>query len=278
MPRVIMFVFAGRQANMELQLPFTRRVLAENPQVEYHIWNLCRDASDVAFLRTIQGERITVRDDYYEQRPGWNQVYWHYADPAYRDCLFVKLDDDVVFLETDRFGAFVDAIAENPGVVLAANTVNNGACTPLEPGLWEQFVDCDIPLLDVHMSNAYAERVHGYFFEHTHEMLGQPVELVETLDWLSINAIGYDWAAGRRFSARLGQPHTGIVAGRSWSTASRLGDEGSVNMYRRIIVRGFVAGHLTFGPQAPSQEQLDRWRSRYAEISQCYLTAAPALQ
>lgn len=275
MPRVIMFVFAGRQPNMNLQLPFARRILAEHPNVEYHIWNLCRTEADAAYVRTIEGERITVRHDFYEEQPGWNQVYRHYTKPEYRGCLFVKLDDDVVFLETHRFGRFVDSIAANPLVIMAAHTVNNGACTALEPTLWEKFELLDIPLLDVHTSNTYGEMAHTHFFAHAEEMLGQKVELVPTTDWLSINAVGYDWHMNERISAKLEKPHPPVIAGRQFDRRWRLGDEGCMNTFPRVIVRGFVAGHLTFGPQNPTLSQLRRWRKNYAAVGARYLESAP---
>lgn len=37
MLRVILFVFAGRKANMQLQVPYIKRILAEHPNVEYDI-------------------------------------------------------------------------------------------------------------------------------------------------------------------------------------------------------------------------------------------------
>ena len=43
-----MFCFGGRRANMELQLPFVRRILDEHTDVEYHLWNLARNAEDAA--------------------------------------------------------------------------------------------------------------------------------------------------------------------------------------------------------------------------------------
>lgn len=271
MPRVIMFVFAGRRPNMELQLPFIRRILDEHPTVEYHVWNLCRSAEDAAYVRSIEGDRITVRDDFYDKMPGWNHVFWHYGNPEYQDALFVKLDDDVVFLETDGFSAFTDAIVEHPDAVVSAKVVNNGACTPLIPPLWERFERMGIPLLDVHMSNAYSEYAHTWFIDHADELLGQPVKLIPTEDWLSINAIGYSWLTGRRIGAMLDRPVSGIIAGRHFPQGARMGDEGRCNMLRRYIVQGFTVGHLTFGPQAPSAEQLDRWRSGYQELATRYL-------
>ena len=103
---------------MELQLPYIRRILAENPDVEYHVWNLARDHDDNFYLKTIAGERIRVFNEHYGVDPWkrFNNVYEHYADEAYSDHLFVKLDDDVVFMETDRFAEFVKAVDGNRAV------------------------------------------------------------------------------------------------------------------------------------------------------------------
>jgi len=271
MSRVIMFVFAGRQANMELQLPFVRRILDEHPDVEYHVWNLCREEHDNAYVRSISGRGITVRSELY---PGgsWNDVYRHYAESQYQGTVFIKLDDDVVFLETHRFDDFVDAIVNHPRAILSANVVNNGACTPLEPQLWQRFEKLGIPLLDVHESCAYATMAHTHFFNHSAELINQPVELIPTEDWLSINVVGFDYAMNERIAHNLDKPHPQLIAGRSFCRTNRLGDEGCMNTFKRIILRGFVAGHLTFGPQKPSAGQLTRWRGHYATLGKQYLS------
>lgn len=271
MTRVVLFVFAGRRPNMELQLPFIRRILAEHAEVSYDVWNLCRTPEDAEYVRGIEGERITVHDEYYGG--GWNDVWRHYTDRAYRDCLFVKLDDDVVFLETARFGLFVEAIAQHRRAIVSANVVNNGACTALEPGLYAEYERLGVPLLDVHASNAYSHLAHTYFFAHQDEMLGQPVELVRSTDWLSINAVGFDYQQVCRIAAKLDLPHPAHIAGRDFDRGHRLGDEGCVNTFPRILVRGFLAGHLTFGPQHPTGKQLMYWRRGYAEAGRRYLAA-----
>ena len=87
---VILFVFAGRKQNMELQLPLVRRIITEHPNVQYHVWNLSRNDDDNHYLRAIEGERITVLNDYFGIAPwlGFNAIYRHYAhNPKYRDHL-----------------------------------------------------------------------------------------------------------------------------------------------------------------------------------------------
>jgi hypothetical protein len=279
--RVILFVFAGRRGNMELQVPMVRRILEEHPNVEYQVWSLPRNDADDRYLQGITGERINVRYDFsniprsgHHERP-FSAIFRHYTQPEYRDCSFVKIDDDIVFLQTQRFGAFLKAIDAHRGSILSANVINNGACTPLEPNLWMQFKKLGLPLLDVHMSNEYEGIAHGYFFEHYTEMLDQPVELIPTRDWLSINAIGYDWRMASKIADQLGTPHPHFIAGREFPTNSAMGDEGVVNTLPRIIMRGFLAGHLTFCPQYPTEKQLTFWRKHYRQLGERYLNSVP---
>lgn len=270
--RVIFFMFAGRRGNLEVNLPTIRRILDDNPNVEFHLWNLARIPSDTEYIDSISGERITVCK--LSRRAGYRYmslVWEHYAAPRFAGCRFVKIDDDVVFLESERFGSFLDAIENNPDIVVSANTVNNGACTPFNTGLWNGFTDLNIPLLDVHESNAYAEMAHEYFLEHWPSMLEQRVELAQTEDWLSINLIGMHWPMLCDIAGKIGTSAPEWIAGRRWEPGSLIGDEGAVNMFPRSVARGFVVAHLGFGPQKLTDQQEDGWRSRYAALGKKYL-------
>lgn len=269
---VIFFMFAGRRGNLEVNLPVIRRILDDNPNVEFHLWNLARVSSDARYIERISGERIVPCK--FTGRAGYrylNRVWQHYADPRFADCRFVKIDDDVVFLEAERFAAFLDEIEANPDTVVSANTVNNGACTPFNTGLWNGFTDLNIPLLDVHESNAYAEMAHEYFLEHWPSMLEQQVELAQTEDWLSINLIGMHWPMLCSITEKIGTRSPEWIAGRRWEPGNRVGDEGAVNMFPRAVLRGFTVAHLGFGPQKLTDQQEDGWRGRYAELCKKYL-------
>jgi len=270
---VVMFMFAGRRGNMELNLPMIERILRQYPQVQFHVWNLTRNNHDSSYLKTIKMSDVFVYHTHagpraFQRLP---RVWRHYTNPRFRDCLFVKVDDDVVFLETERFGDFLDAVENNPETVVSADVVNNGACTPLTPGLWEGFSALDIPLLDVHMSNEYAHMAHGYMFDHWQEMIGQPVRLVDTEDWLSINFIGLHHSLLCRISDWVGRRSPKLIAGREWTPRHRVGDEGAANMYPRAIVQGFTVAHLGFGPQDLTPEQETALRAEYAVIGDKYL-------
>ena len=113
--RVTLFAFWGRRPNVELQLPFIHRILKNHPQVEFHGWNLCRDPADDAYVQSVAGERIYIRNDFRGPRSYAKmfRVWQYYAmHSTFDERLFVKIDDDMVFLRTDRFGAFLDVVEE----------------------------------------------------------------------------------------------------------------------------------------------------------------------
>jgi len=273
--KVIMFAFWGRRPNVELQLPFITRMLDEHPEVEFHGWNLAHTNEDATWLKHLKvHERFHVRNDFAGPRAytRMSQVWKFYADEEYRDTLFVKFDDDVVFIEVERFGDFLAAIPENEHTVLSAKTINNGACTALEPGLWRGFSQLRIPLLDVHMSNEYAVMSHEFMFKNWRSLMGQPLEIIPTQDWLSINFIGMDWGALHFVANRIGQRSPEHIAGRYWAPSQRIGDEGACNLIDRAILEGFLVAHLTFGPQKIDDNQAAVLRREYEKINDEYLS------
>jgi hypothetical protein len=288
-PPVILFTFAGRQPNLELQIPMVKRILAENPNVEYHFWNFARNDKDRAFVKSISGERITVwnghsGDGFSSPAPTGdgnqfganehNAAYLHYSQPQFKDHLFVKVDDDIVFLETARFHKFVEAIDANRDKCLVANIINNGGCTPVNPTIWEGFQKIGQPLLDIHIGNKFPDMAHRRLFEHPDEFLNQPIELVPTADWLSINAVGYSWDVLVHVLKTIGKPQPAFLSGRPMHGWGRVfGDEGVFQTLDRLIVKGFTAAHLTFGPQKPTANQLAMWLQGYRRLGEQYLAS-----
>lgn len=273
--RVIMFVFAGRRENMEIQLPYVRRILDQNPDVEYHVWNLARTQEDRDYLQTISSNRIRVINSLAGDKPWerFNKVYQHYADSIYRGDHFVKLDDDVVFIDADLFAQFIGASKRNPDAITSARVINNGACTSTDRDLWSAFRQLRIRLLDVHMSGKYALASHHHFRDNWTQMLGGAMEPIPTQDWLSINFISYDWPMATRIADLLGTPSPRRIAGRVFAPRDRLGDEGLVNTLPRLIVPGFTVAHLTFGPQERklTRAQIVDLRADYENIAVKYL-------
>lgn len=275
MSEVVMYCFAGRKENLLLQMPLYQRVLDEHPEVQIDIWKLTRLKRDAEFVERISGHpRLRVRTDFQRVQPWWKRfdhVWRHYTHKQYRDTLFVKIDDDVVFWETDRFGDFLQAAREAPGTISSALTINNGASAPLIPGMQHWIDSMDLPLLDVHLSGEWARAAHDHAIANWDELIGMPVVAKATEDWLSINMIAYDWETGCRVTKPLGEQPALHIAGRDFTLGQTLGDEGSCNMQPRQIVQGFLAAHLTFGPQELPADVWQEYRNQYAALGRAYL-------
>lgn len=277
---VVLFMFAGREGNLRVNLPQIERILDENPNVEFHIWNLAREAEDDAYLRSLwSAGRVKVLNDFAGPRPLRHipKVWHHYTQARYRKHLFVKVDDDCVFIQTEHFGAFVDAVEANPKRILSAEVVNNGACTEFMPELWQQFIALDIPLLDVHQSNAYAAAAHQHLLANCEALTARPLGLADIETWLSINFIGMNWEMLSLVSARIGRRSPARIADRKWGPTARVGDEGACNMFDRAVMTGFTVGHLGFGPQDVTPEQEDSWRIGYTYVANRHMAECSGL-
>lgn len=276
---IIFYTFAGRAENMAIQLPLIRRILAENEDVRFDVWNLTKLFRDEEYVKRIKrgpGERLSVRHDFHNIRPWWRRfdyVWRFYSQPQYKGTLFVKIDDDVVFLQTDRFKEFIEAARSAPDKVTSALTINNGASIKHTPGMTGEFRKLKIPLLDVHEHGEFAAMAHEYALKHWDKLLNMSVKPVTTEDWLSINLIAYDWALGREIVDQLGKPSPPEISGRSFNKGTFIGDEGACNLFPRQIVKGFLAAHLTFGPQKLPKEQWNDYRRQYSELGRLYLEA-----
>lgn len=274
--RTVLYTFWGRRANIELQMPFIRRILNENPDTEFHAFNLARERTDYFYLSHFPVEpRITVHHEFFHTRPHWlgyHEVYRYFSADEFRDAVFVKFDDDVVFMQTERFPELVKAVDANPGTIISADVINNGACAVHQPGLCERFEATEIRWLDWHLHSATAAMAHQHFFEHGPKLLAQPVKLIPTEDWLSINMIAYDWPTGVTLAKLVGTNSPALIAGRGFRPArDRLGDEGAANTLPRAILKGFTAAHLTFGPQHVDPQDAAAWRDAYHRISDAHL-------
>lgn len=309
--RLVLFMFAGRRENMEVQMPYLRRILDTYPQAELHLWDLTRLPSDQRYIYSLHdGERIKVIHDLHPGHPikclyptttrrprGWRrceclrhkppyeQPYRMYAADKSSDTVYVKIDDDVMFLETNRFADLIAPLAEHPNRIISASVVNNSVCAKYLDELTVARVanffrvgDATQPANDkrwweLHTLPEFATYMHDWFINYYKGGSGAiPGQMAEALnprptyvrtrpgEAVSINCIAFTQATMNRLA-------------KSFEHEPRLGDEGAVDRMLPWICTSFMAAHLTFGPQdaAMTPDDLDIIRKRYTQLSEAYL-------
>ena len=294
--KIVLFVFAGRRVNLDIQRPYLDRLLDQHANAELHLWDLTRTPEDAEYVRAQSSPRVRVLTHLHPghpiecraigsgrrgcecmvHRPPYEQPYaWYVERDEYADAVFVKLDDDVLFIETDRFNNLLDAVVENPRAVVSANVVNNVVCAKHEGDLSISIKhrfkvgDPNDPANDrawwhLHTDPDFARFSHSWFLDNRDALTtGRERRLVRSRpgEKISINTIAFNHATLKRM--------VGMI-----QREPKLGDEGAIDRMLPHIAQGFRVAHLTFGPQdkAMTLGELDDLRNGYAAVAKEYLT------
>lgn len=243
--RVILTTFAGRRDRMSLLLGYAVAALRRGVISEYHVWDYARNATDQRWISTLPrlGPGILVHRP---SGPRYDAYYDHYREPEYGDAVFIKADDDIVFIDLEQLPAFIAYRRfDTETFLLSANIVNNGVCAfhqqahgavprslmelPYPPGgfcgaLWE--------------SAQLATRLHRHFLASP-ALFPRPGTTIAP-DRISINFIGYLGRDLRHLNGLRGDDEQAL----SVTIPQRLG---RVNR----IFNPLVVSHLSFYSQDP---------------------------
>lgn len=256
---VIATTFAGRRDRMSLLVDYVVAALDAGILTAYHVWDYARTDEDRRWLRTLPSRHPAISLLTPDGRLARYRAYYrHYRREDHDASVFLKLDDDIVFLAPERLAAFVEFRVAHPEYFLvSASVVNNGVCAyfqqqrgaipralmelPYPPRgfcgrLWER---ADL-----------AERLHDWFLDDPGRFDLEGVDIAP--DRLSINCVAW---LGADLDALAG-----------------VGDDDeqdlSITIPRRLqrrnaIFQPMVAAHLSFFPQERGMNVarlLDRYR------------------
>lgn len=162
------------------------------------------DGSNGQWLAGDPDAKIRLVNTGLKSQEGFRFAYAHYSNALFNDACFVKLDDDIVYCDIERFESFVQDLENSDELkISSANIINNGVCAfyqggsgffPAEPfgfeypqdgvggKLWE--------------SAALCERLHRYFLQNRDRILAvaarQPASTeLPRADRFSINFVGF---------------------------------------------------------------------------------------
>jgi hypothetical protein len=198
-----------------------------------------------------------------EQMPYW-QAYDYYARrlKVFADSIFLKCDDDIVYVDLEKLGDFIEFRRTNPKyIVVSANVVNNGVCAH-----WQQ-VAGSIPERVGHferppggfggslwLSAERANELHDYFLQTNNKHLPLPAKVIEWTERQSIN-----------FIAWLGRDLVHMALPKGDDERALTVDLPMLLDRPTAIYSDFTVSHLSFGPQEQGLA-LDRLIDAYDEL------------
>ena len=178
----------------------------------------------------------------------WNPVYRFYAQRAgeYANTVFIKCDDDIVYLDRERLADFVRFRRARPEYFLvSANVINNGVCGYAQQELGQipdEVADLEMPLGGLRgslwQSGTKATTVHR-FFQHNQERFREPpLECLKLRARISINLVSWLGVDLPSFDTRFTDDEHDMTV--------------TIPRYLRrenAIYLPFVASHLSYRPQ-----------------------------
>lgn len=133
--RRIVVTPAGRERYLSVLSAYVQQAQREGSIDEWHLWLNTNVPSDVAYIRGLAGlgdwVRVVELPEPVREVSNANisRFFPHAADP---DCVYVRLDDDIVYLEPGFFDTLIGFRVAHPAPFLVyGNIVNNAVISHL---------------------------------------------------------------------------------------------------------------------------------------------------
>jgi len=302
---VVALIFAGRRDRMRINLAYLDRLVAACQLHEVHIWNSTRTAEDARWVQGLVGRKaysVFFPDPaaFPTSRERWFAAYTHYGTggggggggagewterfkPQWEgaspdNTVIVKLDDDIVYIDTEQFSGFANFVRGHSEMFLVhANIVNNGVAAYYQAQSNQQ-LRARLPELtayrydrDLTWGRGGPLSVNGSMALELHKLFLQKPELFSTRGPLGEACIVYGPAAARgvgrgqgRFSVNFFGVRWAAWQGIASATGMMrfLGDE---RYLTEVATMNFAAteciyaplhvAHLSFSQQLPVADE-----------------------
>ena len=109
----IVVTFAGRKIFMEILFPYIKKY--EHQIDEYHIYAATNNQEDLDYIEKFSSENEFVK--VFRAEPGRDPIYlWNecYKNSQDENSVYLKLDDDIVFIDDNLFSDFLEFRKDNP--------------------------------------------------------------------------------------------------------------------------------------------------------------------
>jgi hypothetical protein len=245
--KVIITCFAGRKDYLEVQIKYIIELLNRYSFIErYDIWNYSWSEDDFNYVNSLSGlhPRINIchSPDYGKPSRG-NDVaskqfaYFFseaYPKDQYHDYVFLKIDDDVVYVDIDRFEEFIKFRVDNDKYFLvSADVVNN------------------------QLSNTNPESIHDEFLSVHDKKLDLKNEIFSDNKRLSINFVSW---LGSHLPEIINEFSNGVGRNDEWRLCNNVAKKMGM---RNLILKNYSVVHFSFGTQTFNKE---KYIKKYNEL------------
>lgn len=154
--RTILIITAGRQRYMEKLIPLI--IEQKNEFNELQIWENSRHYSDKMYLHTLASKydwiKLCLKPNNRKLTniglSSFNLFYDYILEP---NCIYIKFDDDIVYIEKELIKKVKFFRLNNPEPpIIYVNTINNGICAHLQQNNGNNLLD-DFPELELKANN-----------------------------------------------------------------------------------------------------------------------------
>ena len=274
---------------MDLQAAYLAEILRSLPAAELHIWNFSRNDHDNEYLQALPKKlpRTRVFNEFYAGRNeitnctksvgvicrctkcrvgNWSEPYKYYADQdGDEKTIYIKIDDDIVYIDTSRFHFFIEAIEANPKNIISANVMNNGICAILDDEVRNFVLHHKLASKEdleswwfLCTKVDYFRFAHLHFLEKKNQLLREGLELVSIpRSRFSINTLGFNHEIMKHIANQLG-------------FEASIHDENIIsNSCDILILKGFITSHFHFSDQrsAINEAEEDYFLEKYRLLS-----------
>lgn len=262
---------AGRRRYLEILEPYVRRAIVAGEAARWDIWMNTQVPSDEAYIRQIAAENPDIYR-VVEHIGGWDgnfaicQFFRGCIDP---DETYVRVDDDIVFMESGAIRDLAQFRRDNPEPFLVyGNIVNNSICThlhqragltSLEDGIAEYICmganSWNNPKVALREHQGFLDRVERsrvaiqpYIFDRW---------IAYDYERISINTICWTGADFAKFGGEVGMDEE------DWLSCQKPRELGRPN----VIYGGAIFSHFAYFTQRPWLEANTDILERYHRLS-----------
>ncbi len=268
--KIVVVTPAGRKKYMEVLLKY---ILREKDIIdEYKIWVNTTNKSDIAYFKQLEKEYkgfITLDERFLEEREtGENRNIYRFFDKCIdSDTIYIRLDDDIVYLQPDFIKLLATYRINNPDPFLVYGTIlNNGVIDSIVQnlGLYSSFPYFNYSCTDtIAFDDSHiCENKHSYLLHNYLLKLKTPPKLFEKwvlqrYERVSINCISWLGETFATFNGEVGEDEE------AWLSMTHPEKTKNPN----VVFGGAYCVHFAFGPQ---RDYLDKTNilSLYKQVAQ----------